>query len=152
MGVQAQVYRCANNEYINNPRDAEARGCKAITAGNVTVVQGTSVKTPPAPSARVATGDARRADNSGQRARDNESRAILEEELRKAQAKQSDLLKEYNNGEPEKQGNETRNYQKYLDRVAEMKASISRNQSDIESISRELSRVAGTGQPAPMPR
>ena len=40
------------------------------------------------------------------------------------------LKKEFNNGEPERLGNE-QNYQKYLDRVAEMKAAIARKESDI---------------------
>ena len=35
-----------------------------------------------------------------------EARAILEAELKKAEARQAELLKEYNNGEPEKQGSE----------------------------------------------
>jgi hypothetical protein len=48
---------------------------------------------------------------------------------------------EYNNGEPEKMGNESRNHQKYLDRVAELKASIARNESDIAGIRRELGRA-----------
>jgi hypothetical protein len=51
------------------------------------------------------------------------------------------LLKEYNNGEPEKIGGEARNYQKYLDRVTELKASLARNESDIAGIRRELGRV-----------
>lgn len=37
-------------------------------------------------------------------------------------------------------GSEARNHQKYLDRVAELKASIARNLSDIASIRRELGR------------
>ena len=57
-----------------------------------------------------------------------------------AQARQAELAKEYNNGEPDKIGGEARNYQKYLDRVAELKASIARNQADIEGIQRELKR------------
>ena len=48
---------------------------------------------------------------------------------------------EYKNGEPEKRGDEARNFQKYLDRVADIKASITRNESDIAGIRRELSRV-----------
>ena len=66
---------------------------------------------------------------------------MLESELRKAESKQTELLKEYNNGEPEKQGSEAKNYQKYLDRVAEMKAQIARNESDIAGIRRELGRL-----------
>ena len=62
-------------------------------------------------------------------------------ELRKAQERQAQLLKDYNNGEPEKQGSEGRNYQKYLDRVAEMKAELARNESDIAGIQREIGRL-----------
>ena len=76
-----------------------------------------------------------------QKARDADARAILEVELRKAEARQAELQKEYNNGEPDKLGPETRNHQKYLDRVAELKASILRNESDIAGIKRELGRV-----------
>jgi hypothetical protein len=79
-----------------------------------------------------------------QKARDADARAILEVELRKAEARQAELLKEYNNGEPDKLGPETRNHQKYLDRVAELKAAIARNESDIAGIKRELGRVPAT--------
>ncbi|RYG11487.1 MAG: hypothetical protein EON92_10440, partial [Burkholderiales bacterium] len=80
-------------------------------------------------------------DAGDQRARDSDARVILDAELKKAEARQAELVKEYNNGEPEKQGAEGRNYQKYLDRVAELKASIARNESDIAGIRRELGRA-----------
>jgi hypothetical protein len=85
-----------------------------------------------------------RVDSSEQRARDADARAILEAELSKAQTRQTELLREYNNGEPEKLGPETRNYQKYLDRVAHLKASIARNEVDIEGLRRELSRLTAS--------
>jgi hypothetical protein len=69
---------------------------------------------------------------------------ILEAELKKAEARQIELNKEYNNGEPEKLGPETRNHQKYLDRVSELKAALSRNESDISGIRRELGRLPGS--------
>ena len=50
------------------------------------------------------------------------------------------MQKEYNNGEPERLGDE-RNYQKYLDRVADLKAAIARKESDIAAIKRELSKL-----------
>ena len=56
-------------------------------------------------------------------------------------AHQIELRRDYNNGEPEKLGPETRNYQKYIDRVAEMKANIQRNEADIASLKREISRL-----------
>lgn len=144
--AQNRIYRCGN-EYINNVSEAQSRGCKLVEGGNVTVVEGTRVVAPASPAAatRVANNSAAssnpRVDSSEQRTRDNETRAILDAELKKAEARQAELLKEYNNGEPEKMGSESRNHQKYLDRVAELKASIARNESDIAGIRRELNRA-----------
>ncbi|MBX3655317.1 MAG: hypothetical protein KIS62_04205 [Ramlibacter sp.] len=139
--AENRIFRCGN-EYTNNAAMAQSRGCKLVEGGNVTVVEGTRVAAPSA--VRVATNAPStnpRVDSNEQRARDNDARAILEAELRKAEARQAELAKEYNNGEPDKLGPETKNYQKYLDRVAELKASIARNESDIAGIRRELGRA-----------
>jgi len=64
---------------------------------------------------------------------------ILESELRREETKLAEMQKEFNNGEPERQGGE-RNYQKYLDRVEEMKAALARKQSDVAALKRELSK------------
>jgi len=137
---QERIYRCGN-EYTNTVPNAQTRGCKLMEGGNVTVVQGTrpTASTP----ARVASASsaAQRVDAVDQKSRDSDARQILESELKKAEARQAGLLKEYNNGEPEKIGGEARNYQKYLDRVTELKASLARNESDIAGIRRELGRV-----------
>jgi len=61
--------------------------------------------------------------------------------LVKAESRREELLREYNNGEPERLGPETRNYQKYLDRVANLKADIDRVESDIAGIRREIGRL-----------
>ncbi|MDQ3058479.1 MAG: hypothetical protein M3R45_02990 [Pseudomonadota bacterium] len=152
-----QVYRCAGvggsaPEYINNVKDAQNRNCQLISGGNVTVVQTmpTSRVTVRAPTTvrdssvpRSASSSPRLAEGSSpeQRARDSDSRGILEAELRKSEAKLAELEKEYNKGEPEKQGIEGRNYQRYLDRVNELKENITRSQSDIAGLKRELSRL-----------
>lgn len=135
--AQDRIYRCGN-EYTNTVSEAQAKGCKLISGGNVTVVQ---AHKPNANRVAAATQPGQRVDAGDQRAKDSDSRLILESELKKAEARQQELIKEYNNGEPEKLGAEHLNNQKYLDRVAELKASISRNGSDIEGIRRELSRV-----------
>jgi hypothetical protein len=49
-------------------------------------------------------------------------------------------IEEFNNGEPERCGDE-RNYQRYLDRVEEMKAAIARTQSDLAALKRELAKL-----------
>ena len=143
----AQVYRCSggdgnSTEYINNAKDAQTRGCKTMDGGNITVVQSTPVQRQPVRVASSGVPSGPRTDGSpDQKARDSDSRGILESELKKAVAKLADQQKEFNNGEPEKQGIEGRNYQRYLDRVAELKDGIVRNQSDIAGLKREISRL-----------
>lgn len=153
LSVQAQerVWRCGN-EYTNNAADAQKRGCKVMEGGNVTVVQtprpaGSGGGVSSGGSAARAPAGSPRVEGADQRARDGEARSVLQAELRKAETRQAELLKEYNNGEPEKQGGEARNYQKYLDRVSEMKAEIARNESDIAGIRRELGRLPPSTTP-----
>jgi hypothetical protein len=143
--AQEPIYRCGN-EYTNTKPDARVnKDCKLVEGGNVTVVQGTRV---PKASSNKAPGTANGSSPSGaqvdagqQKARDSDARLILQEELKKTQAHQEELKKDYNNGEPEKRGDESRNHQKYLDRVAELKASLTRNESDMAGIRRELDRL-----------
>ena len=149
--AQQRVWRCGN-EYTNNPTSAQQRDCKVVEGGNVTVVQGTRPASPPVPasatSTSTATGNAVRApagsprvEGVDQRARDGEVRSVLDAELRKAEARQAELQKDYNGGEPEKQGSESRNHQKYLDRISEMKAEMARNESDVAGLRREIGRL-----------
>ena len=144
--AQSRIYRCGN-EYTNQVKGR--KDCKLVEGGNVTVVRGTvpAAATPPAtrsaaaPRTASSPPSAPRINPPEQRARDADARAILQQELNRAEARHAELLKEYNDGQPDKIGGEARNYQKYLDRVAEMKASIDRNQSDIEGLKRELARL-----------
>lgn len=143
--AQERIYRCGN-EYTNNVKDAKTGGCKLVEGGNVTVIQGNRVPNANGSTVKLASvsqtssNSGQRVDNTEQRSRDSDSRGILEAELKKAEVKQAELLKEYNNGDPEKLSSEVNNNQKYLARVADMKANIARNDSDIAGIKRELGR------------
>jgi SMC interacting uncharacterized protein involved in chromosome segregation len=79
-------------------------------------------------------------DPAEQRARDTDARRILGDELRREEDRLATLRKDYNNGEPERNGDE-RNYQRYIDRVAEMKAAIARKEADVAALKRELSKL-----------
>lgn len=144
--AQAPIFRCGNT-YTNDAQLAKSQGCKLMEGGNVTVVEGTKVNTAATvrvatvPSAAAQPQPGQKVESSEQKARDADARLILEAELKKAEARQVELQKEFNNGEPEKMGPEHRNHQKYLDRVAELKAAIARNESDIAGIRRELGRL-----------
>ncbi len=141
--AQDRIFRCGN-EYTNNATQAKERGCKLVEGGNVTVVQGARPKASGAVAPGAATASpagAPRVENNDQRARDADARAILESELRKAEARHAELLKEYNNGAPERNALDLRNPQVYMERTAELKASIARSESDLAGIRRELARL-----------
>ena len=151
--AQDRIYRCGN-EYTNNATQAKERGCKLVEGDNVTVIQGSrpsggggaassggssAASSSSATSASPA--GAPRVTNNDQRARDSDARAILEAELRKAEARHAELVKEYNGGQPERNALDLRNPQRYMERTAEIKASVARSESDIAGIKRELSRL-----------
>lgn len=146
--AQAQIYRCGN-EYTNKISEAQKDQCKLVEGANVTVVEGfkppvkkaAAVQSSSALRVASSTPPAARVDSAEQKARDTDARLILEAELKKSEARFAELSREYNNGEPEKRGSESRNYQKYLDRVAELKAELARTESDIAGIQRELGRI-----------
>jgi hypothetical protein len=117
------MYRCPGNDYKNTitAKDAEKLGCKRIEGAPVTIIQMTKPRgATPVPGASGV-----RVDPVAQRARDSDARRILEGELRAEEDKLAVMQKDFNNGQPERQGDE-KNFQKYIDRVAEMRAAIAR--------------------------
>ena len=150
--AQDAVYRCGN-EYTNNAAVAKQRGCTPLQGGNITVIEGTrpnpaASSSGSAPRSTGSTSSspssAPRIDSAAQRARDSDARQILESELSQAEKRLAEAQKAYANGEPEKQGIEGRNHQRYLDRVAELKAAVGRAESDVAGIRRELQRLGPT--------
>lgn len=139
------IWRCGN-EYTNNPGDAAARGCKPMEGGNLTVIEAVRpapavAPAPAAPSAAPRNGTPR-VGAADQRARDSDAQAVLQAELRRAETRLREAKAAYNNGEPERLGNEA-NYQRYLDRVEKLKADVERAQADVDGLRRELARTGG---------
>lgn len=140
------VYRCPGNLYTDalSVKEAQDKGCKTLDGAPITVIQ--SVAPRNAGSAKSGQGSSGN-DKVGaedQKARDADARRILESELKKEEDALSSLQKEYNNGQPERKGDE-RNFQKYQDRVNDMKAALTRKESDVASLKRELSKL-GVGK------
>lgn len=136
-------YICPGNVFTNtiSAKEAETKGCKAREAQQPTTVAApTRARPVSGGSGAGARSSGERVDSSEQRVRDNDARRILEAELQKEEAALESLKREYNNGEPERRGDE-RNAQRYLDRVAEMKAAIARKEADVAAIRRELSKL-----------
>lgn len=139
-------YICPGNVFTNtiSPREAEQKGCKSREASQPTTIAG-PVRSRPSAAGGAASGPQDRAadlkvDPAEQRARDSDARRILTAELRREEEQLEALKREFNNGQPERRGDE-RNAQKYQDRIAEMKAALQRKEADVAAIRRELNKL-----------
>ena len=137
------VYRCPGSPVLYtdaiSAKEANDRGCKTIEGAPITIIQSTKPRPAPAGSPAAAGPAASRIVPVEQRARDSDAKRILETELKREEERLAAMKAEYNHGEPERLGNE-KNFQKYMDRVGEMKAAIVRKESDIVAIKRELTK------------
>jgi len=128
------AYKCVdadgNTTYTNV---GTVKGCKKIEGevNSVSLARPSAVRTDSKGS---------KVDAGAQRTRDTDRRRILEEELAAEEKRLTDLKKEYNNGEPERQGDE-RNYQKYTDRTEKLKADVARSEANVDSLRRELTSL-----------
>jgi len=155
-GAQAQgaVYKCVDEQGRVEFTDTGRKGCKALdlpgyappppprASAPIPAVRPLNPQQGAVPAATPAATPASfpRVDSAQQRARDDDRRDILNDELRAEQKKLADLRRDFNNGEPERQGNE-RNYAKYQERVASMRDEIGRTERNIEALQREISNV-----------
>jgi hypothetical protein len=138
------VYRCPGPPILYTDTisvaEAKEKNCRTIEGAPVTVIQGQRPRTGnPVPASGARPADSR-IDPAQQRSRDNDSRRILEAELKKEEEQLAQMLKEFNSGEPERRGDE-KNFQKYQDRVADMKAAIARKENDVVTLRRELGKL-----------
>ena len=150
LGAQAQspVYKCVDQNGRIEFTDTNKRGCKHldlpgfIEAPPARIAPpGTRQGSAPAPrAAPITPANFPRVDSAQQRERDNDRREILNEELRAEEKRLAELRLEFNNGEPERQGNE-RNYAKYQERVARLRDEIGRSERNIEALKREIANI-----------
>jgi len=140
--AQSTVYRCPGPPVLYTDgltaKEAAEKGCRTIEGQPITVVQ---MPKKPSPAAVEAQRESAKIEAGQQKARDDERRKVLEGELRQAESRLAAAQAEYAGGNGEKRGDEARNYQKYLDRMADLKASINRQEADISALKREISKL-----------
>jgi hypothetical protein len=146
--ADSTVYKCVDRSGHTEFTDVNKPGCKPLDLPGYM-----PAPRAPAPAASMHQGAARpasspaaspssfpRVDSATQRARDDDRREILGDELNAEQQKLAALRRDFNNGEPERQGNE-KNYAKYQERVAQMRDDISRSEKNIEALKREIANI-----------
>ncbi|MGO4379558.1 DUF4124 domain-containing protein [Pseudoduganella sp. RAF53_2] len=136
-----QIYLCTDADGHKELTDSrKGSNCKALDLppASIAAPQGAARPRPVTPVA--SPGNFPRVDSAEQKARDADRKAILTDELNSETKKLAELRKEFNNGEPERRGDE-RNYAKYLERVATMKDSIARSEQNVEALKREIANI-----------
>ena len=130
--AQGDIYLCINDKGVKEYRNTDiTKNCKkmALPAGTVIAAPITTHKASPADGPRI--------DSSTQKGRDTERQQILLDELQREERRLVALRQEFNQGEPERRGDE-RNYAKYQERVAAMKDEVARTEKNIEALKREM--------------
>jgi hypothetical protein len=139
--AQGEVYMCVdsagNREYKNTGPVAR---CKKVDLPGVTTIPATMSKPRAQTVAVKSPSDFPRVDDATQKARDSDRKQILMDEMKSEQQKLADLRAEFNNGQPERRGDE-RNYAKYQERTASLKDGISRSEKNLEALNRELNNL-----------
>jgi hypothetical protein len=148
LGTQAQgmVYRCPGPPVLYTDaltaKEAHEKGCRTIEGTPITVLQSPKPRAPASspPSVEGVRSAEGRVDVGQQRVRDDERRRVLQTELRQAEERLAAAQRDFSSGQNERRGDE-RNYQKYLDRMAELKDNIARHEADVQAIRREIAKL-----------
>lgn len=139
VGAQSanRIYRCSTPDGTPLYQNTPGKGCALLDLPPVNSVP--VERMPLAPSAGSAQGarNTPKVSGSQQRGRDSDRRRILEDELAREEKHLADVRLRYNDGQPERQGDE-RNYQKYLDRVEQLKNELMQSESNVRSLKREI--------------
>lgn len=140
--AQNQIFVCDDGKGAP-PRyqNSAEKGCRRLDLPPINSVPApklpASASKPQASAATAARSSFPRVDAAAQRERDGDRQRLLNDELKREQDRLAELQREFNNGEPERRGDE-RNYQKYLDRVEGLRQAIGRAETSISSLEREL--------------
>lgn len=133
----ADVYKCVDDDghvtYTNTKPAAKAKCTMLSRDQRVSTVPGRAANTPsPAGFPKV--------DGDTQKARDNDRRKILEQELATEQKNLDEAKKELAEQEAVRTGDE-RNYQRVLDRLQPFKDKVALHERNLEALKKEIGNL-----------
>ncbi|MDK2122662.1 DUF4124 domain-containing protein [Parachitinimonas caeni] len=143
--AQAEIYKYVDSEgrvtYSNMP----IRGAKKLDLGPAQVIssprRGEGGGNPSSASRSPTPSDFPKVDTSTQKQRDQGRRKILEDEMRSEQQLLDTARKALSEGEQVRTGEERNNYQKYLDRVANLRNEVTLHEKNIQALNKEISNL-----------
>ena len=129
----ADIWECVDesgNKRFTNLRN-EAKGCKLLNVGPPNTLPGAK------PESKSTPPGFPKVDGGTQKARDNERRKILEQELANEEKLLAQARKELEEQEGMRLGNE-KNFQRVLDRLEPYKKKVKLHEDNIANLRREL--------------
>jgi hypothetical protein len=143
--AQSEVFVCINDNGIKEYKNTGAtKGCKRVDLQGITMVPSPYkkpvVQTAAAKPSINTPSEFPKVDSGTQKARDNDRMQILMDEMKSEELKLANLKKEFNNGEPDRRGDE-RNFAKYQERVLALKEDVNRSEKNIEALKREIGNL-----------
>jgi hypothetical protein len=141
----SEIYLCIDEQGNKSYQNVgSGKGCKRVDVGPVL-----SMPAPRQPAGRssmqpaveerasVSPASFPRVDRDTQRTRDSDRRRILEDELKAEEDRLARLRAEFNNGEPERRGDE-RNFALYQERIQRLREDIARVETNVGALRREI--------------
>ncbi|MCW7536967.1 hypothetical protein OOT46_03750 [Aquabacterium sp. A7-Y] len=149
--TEPRLFRCPNNRFTNvlSQAEASARRCRLVDApawAPKTRPEGSRRVQADAPPAVRGAALGVKVSREEQRARDADARHILEAELSREEAQLAALRREHNGGSPLRRSEDHGDPQ-YRQRTLELGLAVSRKESDIASIRRELAKLQPRSSP-----
>lgn len=136
----SRIYRCETPDGTPLFQNSPGKGCKLLDLPPVNSVPAERMPVSPAASSSQGSRNTPKVSGAQQRGRDSDRRRILEDELAREEKHLADVRQRYNDGAPERHADE-RNYQKYLDRVEQLKNELMQSESSVQSLKRELDAI-----------
>jgi hypothetical protein len=145
LAQSSDIYLCIDEQGNKSYQNVgSGKGCKRVDVGPVL-----SMPAPRSPAGRnsmqpaveerasVSPASFPRVDRDTQRTRDSDRRRILEDELKAEEDRLARLRTEFNNGEPERRGDE-RNFALYQERIQRLREDIARVETNVGALRREI--------------
>lgn len=138
MAQQAPVWRCVEDgrsHYTNVKRETEGKNC-TIVSREVSVVSPPAGKAAATPTPSTFP----KVDRDTQKARDDNRRKILEDELAAEEKQLADARAKLAEEESVRYGDE-KNYQRVLDRLKPYQEAVERHERNVSALKRELASL-----------
>jgi hypothetical protein len=142
--VLGDIFECVESSgaklFTSDPKEAKAKGCKAMNLGPPNTVSTTKSQAPGKAGSQPSPANFPKVDQDTQKQRDNDRRRLLEQELANEEKLLAQAKKDLEEQESIRLGSES-NYQRVLNRLEPYKKQVALHESNVANLKREISGI-----------